>query len=113
MADIRVRVGQPDLHVNVGQQDAIKVLASNSAVVGGIATFATKAGVADTAIYAYFASNASTATLSASVVGGIASVTQLDVTGKSTFVGITTFNNDVYFSGNITGTLTTIDGGRF
>ena len=47
MADIRVRVGQPDLHVNVGQQDAIKVLASNTAVTSGIATFAFAADFAN------------------------------------------------------------------
>ena len=98
MADIRVRVGQPDLHVNVGQQDAIKVLASNTAVIGGISTFAITAGFANT---------------STSVIGGIASVTYLNVSGVSTFVGLTTFAGDVYFSGNITGNLTTIDGGRF
>jgi hypothetical protein len=98
MADIRVRVGQPDLHVNVGQQDAIKVLASNTAVIGGISTFATAAGVANT---------------SNSVIGGIASVTHLNVSGLSTFVGLTTFIGDVYFGGNITGNLTSIDGGRF
>ena len=95
MADIRVRVGQPDLHVNVGQQDAIKVLASNTAVTSGIATFAFAADFAN------------------SVIGGISSVTQLYVSGISTFVGITTFNNDVYFSGNIIGNLTTIDGGSY
>lgn len=89
MADIRVRVGQPDLHVNVGQQDAIKVLASNTAVTSGIATFAFAADFAN------------------SVIGGIASVTSLNVSGVSTFAG------NVYFTGNIIGNLTTIDGGRY
>jgi hypothetical protein len=98
MGDIRVRVGQPDLHVNVGQQDAIKVLASNTAVTSGIATFALAADFAN---------------ISNSVIGGIASVTSLSVSGVSTFVGVTTFIGDVYFSGNITGNLTSIDGGRF
>jgi hypothetical protein len=109
MSGIRVRVGQPDLHVNVGQQDAIKVLASNTAVTSGIATLALVAEFANT---------------SNSVIGGIASVTQLSVSGissltqlyvsnVSTFVGMTTFAGDVYFSGNIVGNLTTIDGGSF
>ena len=89
MADIRVRVGQPDLHVNVGQQDAIKVLASNTAVTSGIATFAFAADFAN------------------SVIGGIASVTSLNVSGISSFSG------NVYFNGNIIGNLTTIDGGRY
>jgi hypothetical protein len=92
MADIRVRVGQPDLHVNVGQQDAIKVLASNTAVTSGIATFAFAADFANR---------------SNSVIGGIASVTSLNVSGVSTFAG------NVYFTGNIIGNLTTIDGGRY
>ena len=95
MADIRVRVGQPDLHVNVGQQGAIKVLASNTAVVGGISTYALKADIAT------------------SVIGGIASVSQLYVSGISTFVGITTFMGNVYFNGNIIGNLTSIDGGSY
>lgn len=98
MADIRVRVGQPDLHVNVGQQNAIKVLASNTAVTSGISTFALVADFAN---------------VSKSVIGGIASVTNLNVSGVTTFVGLTTFLGDVYFTGNIVGNLTSIDGGRF
>ena len=101
MADIRVRVGQPDLHVNVGQQDAIKVLASNTS---GISTFAVTAGIANTALYAY---NSAFAALSLSVNGGTASVTQLDVSGISSFSG------EVYFNGNIIGNLSSIDGGLF
>jgi hypothetical protein len=104
MADIRVRVGQPDLHVNVGQQDAIKVLASSTAVTSGISTFAVEAGIANTALYAY---NSAFAALSLSVNGGTASVTQLDVSGISSFSG------EVYFNGNIIGNLSSIDGGLF
>jgi hypothetical protein len=110
MADIRVRVGQPDLHVNVGQQGAIKVLASNTALVGGISTYALKTDFATIAGIATFATKSGIAT---SVIGGIASVSHLYVSGISTFVGITTFTGDVYFSGNIIGNLTSIDGGSF
>ena len=101
MADIRVRVGQ---------QDSIKVLASNTAIVGGIATSALKADFATIAGIATFATKSGIAT---SVIGGISSVTQLYVSGISTFVGVTTFTGDVYFSGNIIGNLTTIDGGSY
>ena len=84
-----------DIKVRVGAQNAIKVLSSAS---GGAALFA------DTAT---------------NVIGGIASVTQLDVsgistlqslrvsdtlrvTGISTFVGVATFNSNLYAAGNVT-----------
>ena len=107
MADIRVRVGQPDLHVNVGQQDAIKVLASNTAVVGGAATFADIADYANTAGSASYADVSGLSVSSQSVTGVIASVTQLYVSGISSFSG------NVYFNGNIIGNLTSIDGGSY
>ena len=84
-----------DIKVRVGAQNAIKVLSSAS---GGNALFA------DTAT---------------NVIGGIASVTQLDVsgistlqslrvsdtlrvTGLSTFVGVATFLSNQYVAGNVT-----------
>ena len=68
-----------DIKVRVGQQNAIKVLSSLS---GGSA----------------FSENSN---ISENVIGGKASVTQLNVSGISTFVGIATFINDVYISGNL------------
>lgn len=68
-----------DIKVRVGQQNAIKVLSSLS---GGSA----------------FAENSNVAT---NVIGGIASVTELNVSGISTFVGIATFINDVYIGGDL------------
>jgi hypothetical protein len=68
-----------DIKVRIGQQNAIKVVSSFS---GG----------------ASFAENSNN---SVNVIGGIASVTQLNVSGISTFVGIATFNNDVYIGGDL------------
>ena len=60
---------------------------ANYALVAGIATYATSAGVAT------YASNAGVST---NVIGGIASVTQLSVSGVSTF------NNNVFVGSGIT-----------
>lgn len=84
-----------DIRVRVGQQNSIKVLSSAS---GGSA----------------FSENSRTAI---NVIGGIASVTQLNVSGIttlgitsaqqlnvagiSTFVGVATFINDVYIGGDL------------
>jgi hypothetical protein len=65
-----------DIKVRVGQQNTIKVVSS----LGG--------------------SSDSSAT-SFNVIGGIASVTQLNVSGISTFVGVATFKNDVYIDGDL------------
>lgn len=77
-----------DIKVRVGQQNAIKVVSGISGS-GGIV---------------FVAEN---------VIGGIASVTSLSVTGStnlagnihvsglSTFVGVATFNDNVYFNSNI------------
>lgn len=69
-----------NIKVRVGQQNTVKVLSSFS---GGNA----------------FAENATNAI---NVIGGIASVTQLRVTGVSTFIGNSFFNNNVNISGNLT-----------
>ena len=66
-----------DIRVRVGQQNVIKVLSSVSGSAGGYATIAEN------------------------IVGGIASITSLYVSGVSTFVGLSTFKNDVYIDGNL------------
>ena len=87
MADVRVRTdSQNDLKVRVGQQNAVKIVTSVSGSAGGKAVEAEN------------------------VIGGIASVTSLYVSGNSYFVGVTTFLGDINFDGNITGT---IDGGTY
>lgn len=68
-----------DIRVRVGQQNAIKIFSS---VSGGSA----------------FAENARTAE---NVIGGIGSITQLNVSGVSTFTGISTFKNNVYIDGDL------------
>ena len=62
-----------DIKVRVGQQNTIKVVSSIS-------------GAAITV---------------ENVIGGIASVTSLRVSGLSTFVGIATFKNNVYIDGDL------------
>lgn len=61
-----------DIKVRVGQQNAIKVVSSISGAAGGAAIVAIN------------------------VIGGIASVTNLSVSGVSTFSGLSTFRNTVY-----------------
>jgi hypothetical protein len=68
-----------DIKARVGQQNSIKIISSIS-------------GGADFSSISFIAEN---------VIGGIASVTQLNVSGLSTFVGIATFKNDVYIDGNL------------
>ena len=79
MSDIKVRVGQQNTikKVRVGQQNTVKVVSSISGSAGGAAITAEN------------------------VIGGIASVTSLNVSGLSTFVGIATFKNDVYIDGDL------------
>jgi len=69
-----------DIKVRVGQQNAVKVVTSVSGSAGG---------------------KAQTAVTAENVIGGIASVTQLNVSGISTFVGLATFRNDVYIGGDL------------
>lgn len=68
-----------NIKVRIGQQNAVKV---TSSVSGGNV----------------FANNATTAL---NVIGGIASVTQLSVSGISSFTGIASFNHDVYIGGDL------------
>ena len=65
-----------DIKVRVGQQNGVKIISSIS---GG-------------SQYALYAEN---------VIGGIANVTQLNVSGISTFVGVATFKNNVYIDGDL------------
>jgi len=85
MSNIKVRVGQQNsIKVGVGQQNSIKVVSS----AGGALSLPT----------------------SLNVIGGIASVTQLNVSGISTFVGVATFKNDVYIDGDLIATNANITG---
>ena len=60
-----------DIRVRVGQQNSIKVVSGVSGILPNVEN-------------------------SFNVIGGIASVTQLYVSGISTFVGVATFTNDLY-----------------
>jgi hypothetical protein len=64
-----------DIKIRVGQQNSIKVISS----IAGERAF-------NDAV---------------NVIGGIASVTQLQVSGVSTFVGVSTFKSDVYIDGDL------------
>ena len=66
-----------DIKVRVGQQNTVKVVSSISGSAGGSAITAEN------------------------VIGGIASVTSLSVSGLSTFVGVATFKNNVYIDGDL------------
>ncbi len=66
-----------DIKVRVGQKNAVKVVSSVSGSAGGFAVVAEN------------------------VIGGIASVTSVNVSGLSTFVGVTTFKNNVYIDGDL------------
>ena len=66
-----------DIKVRVGQQNTVKVVSSISGAAGGAAVTAEN------------------------VIGGIASVTSLNVSGLSTFVGVATFKNNVYIDGDL------------
>jgi hypothetical protein len=65
------------INERVGQQNSIKVISSISGAAGGFAA------------------------LSENVIGGIASVTSLNVSGVSTFVGFATFKNNVFIDGDL------------
>ena len=66
-----------DIKVRVGQQNAVKIVSSISGSAGGKAVTAEN------------------------VIGGIASVRELYVSGISTFVGVSTFKSDVYIDGDL------------
>lgn len=80
MTNIKVISNQQNtVKVRVGQQNATKIISS---ALGGN-------------------SYSDTSGISENVIGGIASVTQLNVSGVSTFVGVSTFKNNVYIDGNL------------
>ena len=66
-----------DIKVRIGQQNAVKIVSSISGSAGGKAVTAEN------------------------VIGGIASVRELYVSGISTFVGVSTFKSDVYIDGDL------------
>jgi hypothetical protein len=78
MSDIRVKVGQENtIKSRVGQQNTVKVVSSISGSAGGSAITAEN------------------------VIGGIASVTSLSVSGVSTFAGNVYINGDLYISDDL------------
>ncbi len=78
MADVKVKVNQNNLtNVRVGQGNAIKVVSSISVTPASSSDFSIKSGI------------------STNVIGGIASVTSLSVSGLSTVVGVGTFESDL------------------
>jgi len=67
-----------DIKVRVGQQNAVKIVSSISGSAGGRSVTAEN------------------------VIGGIGSIRELYVSGISTFVGVSTFKNDVFIDGDLT-----------
>lgn len=67
-----------DIKVRVGQQNAVKIVSSISGSAGGRAVTAEN------------------------VIGGIGSIRELYVSGISTFVGVSTFKNNVFIDGDLT-----------
>jgi hypothetical protein len=109
MSNIRVGVGQENtIKSRVGQDNTITVLssASGSAArvkVGPENTIKSRVGQQNTVkvVSSVSGSSGGTAVTAENVVGGIASVTSLYVSGISTFVGVATFNNNVYIDGDL------------
>jgi hypothetical protein len=67
-----------DIKVRVGQQNAVKIVSSISGSAGGRSVTAEN------------------------VIGGIGSIRELHVSGISTFVGVSTFKNNVFIDGDLT-----------
>jgi hypothetical protein len=109
MSDIRVEVGQENTIKSIVDQDnTIKVLsgASGSAArvkVGQQNAIKSRVGQQNTVniLSSVSGSAGGSAVTAENIIGGIASVTSLYVSGVSTFVGISTFKNDVYIDGNL------------
>jgi hypothetical protein len=76
-------------NITTGTIDSARLTGTYNIDVSG------NAATADIATYA------NTAGVSTNVIGGIASVTQLSVSGVSTFTGIGTFVSDLYVGGNV------------
>ena len=109
MSDIRVGVGQENtIKSKVGHDNTITVLssASGSAArvkVGQENAIKSRVGQQNTVniLSSVSGSSGGTAVTAENVIGGIASVTSLYVSGASTFVGISTFKNNVYIDGDL------------
>ena len=86
-----------DIKVRIGQSDAIKVIASRQGVTGESATsaYSNQSGISSSSNYAASAGIATNATyaenagIATNVIGGIGSVTQLNVSGFSTISNTT------------------------
>ena len=109
MSDIRVGVGQENtIKSKVGHDNTITVLssASGSAArvkVGQENAIKSRVGQQNTVniLSSVSGSSGGTAVTAENVIGVIASVTSLYVSGASTFVGISTFKNNVYIDGDL------------
>ena len=82
----------------ISVSNAVNGISTVTVIGSNTATFATTAGIATFATTAGIATFATTAGISTSIIGGIGSITQLQVTG------ISTFNNGPIFIGAATST---------
>ena len=109
MSDIRVGVGQENtIKSKVGHDNTITVLSSASGSAAKVKsgqenTIKSRVGQQNTVniLSSVSGSSGGTAVSAENVIGGIASVTSLYVSGASTFVGISTFKNNVYIDGDL------------
>jgi hypothetical protein len=109
MSDIRVEVGQENtIKSRVGEENTIKVLSSASGSAAKVKsgqenTIKSRVGQQNTVniLSSVSGSSGGTAVSAENVIGGIASVTSLYVSGASTFVGVSTFKNNVYIDGDL------------
>ena len=109
MSDIRVEVGQENtIKSRVGEENTIKVLSSASGSAAKVKsgqenTIKSRVGQQNTVniLSSVSGSSGGTAVSAENVIGGIASVTSLYVSGASTFVGVSTFKTNVYIDGDL------------
>ena len=99
MSNIRVSTTTSNVSVRVGQENAVKVLSS----AGGGANFATEAENSFNVIGGIGSITqldvSGTSTLgSVDINSGIASLSNLYVTGVSTFIGVSTFGNARFYN---------------
>ena len=138
MADIKVRVGQSEAikvistgaqtqtgnvafsvnggTANVSQIDVSGVSNLNNLNLTGIATFKPdiigSGGIIIDAISETLKIGASSSITSSSItIDGLANFNALQITGVSTYVGLATFQNDLFVDGTLTAGL--LDGGSF
>jgi hypothetical protein len=109
MSDIRVGVGQENtIKSKVGHDNTITVLSSASGSAAKVKsgqenTIKSRVGQQNTVniLSSVSGSSGGTAVSAENVIGGIASVTSLYVSGASTFVGVSTFKTNVYIDGDL------------